>query len=1210
MACRQGPVTAEASMPDDYAIPVTRPFVLPAAKPIPWREYGKDSVPTPTVIRFDINKLPSKPFSVNDFRPLKQPLRVTAFDWHKLQVTPLKADTMHYQPVPYKKFLLPEPEVTLAATPAILGKGTAGLTRLGPSEGLPGAKVYAAVQDNDGNTWISTDRGICKYTGTEFLAYNFLVRDESGAVEVVSEMMTDSNGKLLVSALKSGIYRIDTKTNMVEQYAVPTGFVRFDFDKQGRLWGTRFDNGVSHLDLDKKQLGQLALGNDSNEVRKVYAVRFDKAGNMWVGANDRVLIVDPALKSMRTIGAAEDLKVNVVYDFTTDSTGRVWLSSFSNGGGYAISLAAQQVTHMGAEQGVPGIVYDVVNDNRNRLWIVTNDTVYLYDIARARMKKMYTNCALRTNNFPSSGTRTRDGMLWLGTNAEGVVLINPDGMLADHFTDRDGLESNDVWGVEEDNKGRIWMATYKGVNIYDPEKERLSLLKLPEGVGNNANRHINFVGPDKLFLSAVGGFSLIDIAAGTIRHYNTAEKELSNTNFRGVPDGSGGYWYCSANGIFRFDPEKRTLKGFNQAAGLVSNLVLILRKDNQGRIWLCTERGAVIIFPEKDTYVNLTDADGLASSYSSMLFQGSDEQIYVGNDRGLSMFDPELKTITQIGADNGMVPSAMYDMTEWHGRLNIGTENGITIVERPTKPGERWRFHNYDKSAGFPYNDYNQSTAIPDSRGNVWWGASPILTVVHQYPVIDSTEPAVRIRGMNIMDQPSSFVNTATLQPQLSPGDSLWVGTKSFAGDKLPADSGYLAKNNIHWDSIRSGFQVPEGLELPYNQNSFAFSFTNQDTRSRDKIVYRFMLEGEDESWSDITKKPASRIYYNVKPGDYQFKVITRGQNGVWSKPDTISFTILPPWWQTWWAYLLYAVTAAAIVYTIVRVRSEMLKKENRILERKVAERTLALYEKMEELKATQGQLVHSEKMASLGELTAGIAHEIQNPLNFINNFAEVNKELLVDMQDELNKGDVDAAKEIAANIDANESKIYHHGRRADAIVKSMLQHSRGNANAVKEATEINKLADEYLRLAYHGLRAKDSSFNATMKTEFDEKNPQAKMVPQDIGRVVLNLLTNAFYAVTEKKKEKLPGYEPTVTVSTKSNKDRVEITVADNGNGIPAKVMEKIFQPFFTTKPTGQGTGLGLSMSYDIVTKGHGGELKVNSREGEGTQFSVILPI
>ncbi len=293
------------------------------------------------------------------------------------------------------------------------------------------------------------------------------------------------------------------------------------------------------------------------------------------------------------------------------------------------------------------------------------------------------------------------------------------------------------------------------------------------------------------------------------------------------------------------------------------------------------------------------------------------------------------------------------------------------------------------------------------------------------------------------------------------------------------------------------------------------------------------------------------------------------------------------------------------IVLGVFLLLSFLLFRNNR-LQKKAKTKVEAAYT---ELKETQQQLIQREKMASLGELTAGIAHEIQNPLNFVNNFAEVSTELVDEMNTELDKGNSEDAKLKAQDLKQNLEKINHHGKRAGDIVKGMLQHSR-SSSATKESTDINKLADEYLRLAYHGLRAKDKSFNATMKTDFDETIGNINIIPQDIGRVILNLITNAFYAVSTKASASVDGgYEPTVSVSTKKVGDKVLISVRDNGNGIPQKVLDKIFQPFFTTKPTGQGTGLGLSISYDIV-KAHSGELKVETKEGEGSTFIIQIPI
>ena len=302
---------------------------------------------------------------------------------------------------------------------------------------------------------------------------------------------------------------------------------------------------------------------------------------------------------------------------------------------------------------------------------------------------------------------------------------------------------------------------------------------------------------------------------------------------------------------------------------------------------------------------------------------------------------------------------------------------------------------------------------------------------------------------------------------------------------------------------------------------------------------------------------------------------------------------------------LLFGIAIFLLIAIILWRNGLQRKKANTLLstQKKELETTLS------KLQVTQKQLIQSEKMASLGELTAGIAHEIQNPLNFVNNFSEVNTELIDEMKEQLALDNKQQALEIADDIKENEQKINYHGKRADSIVKGMLQHSRSSTGQ-KEPVNINNLVDECLRLSFHGMRAKDNSFNAKSETDFDTTITTVNVVSQEIGRVMLNLFTNSFYSVLQKQKTASDNFEPVVSVKTKMHPDAVHIIVRDNGNGIPQKVIDKIFQPFFTTKPTGEGTGLGLSMSYDIITKGHGGELKVATKEGEFAEFTIILPI
>ncbi|MEP6948437.1 MAG: ATP-binding protein [Ginsengibacter sp.] len=391
-----------------------------------------------------------------------------------------------------------------------------------------------------------------------------------------------------------------------------------------------------------------------------------------------------------------------------------------------------------------------------------------------------------------------------------------------------------------------------------------------------------------------------------------------------------------------------------------------------------------------------------------------------------------------------------------------------------------------------------------------------------------------------------------------------------------------------------AGTSVPEildaytSLALNYNKNNMYDS------------AYRYMALARNmsDSLNSIDIKNLGKFHSINFEEKLRVKALENEKIAVDSRNRVILLSII-------------IVVFFVIVFILYRNNKEK-QKTNKILETTLSD-----------LKATQSQLIQSEKMASLGELTAGIAHEIQNPLNFVNNFSEVNTELIDELEHEQKKEirDFQNENEILNSIKNNEQKINHHGKRADSIVKGMLQHSRAGTGQ-KELTDINALADEYLRLSYHGFRAKDkflptgqAGFNTTIQTDFDETIRKINIIPQDIGRVLLNLYNNAFYAVSEKKKQEpknLPagqaGYEPTVSVSTKKIDNRITITVKDNGNGIQQKVIDKIFQPFFTTKPTGQGTGLGLSLSYDII-KAHGGEIKVETKEGEGTEFMIQIP-
>jgi signal transduction histidine kinase len=411
-------------------------------------------------------------------------------------------------------------------------------------------------------------------------------------------------------------------------------------------------------------------------------------------------------------------------------------------------------------------------------------------------------------------------------------------------------------------------------------------------------------------------------------------------------------------------------------------------------------------------------------------------------------------------------------------------------------------------------------------------------------------------------------------------------------------------------------------------------------------------LEGFNENWIQLGTERRT-TFTNLSPGEYTLQAKGPNNDGIWNETGaTLKLVITPPWWRTKWAYALYAALGLGLLYairkfelqqreqkTLIReseLRAQTAEAQSRALQAENARQEMELqkaaelesaYQALEEshahLQATQQQLVTQEKLASLGQLTAGIAHEIKNPLNFVNNFAALSVDLVKELREELIKrktknvkdDDLEDIEEILDTLELNADKINHHGQRADSIVKSMMQHARGVAGQ-REPADVNQLLDEAVNLTYHGLRAKDASFDIVIEKEYDEAIGKLSLVPQNIGRVFVNLINNACYAAQEKQRAKrkeptanADNFSPRLSVSTKNLGGKIEIRIRDNGNGIPLGIRDKIFNPFFTTKPTGQGAGLGLSISYDIIVQEHKGEITFASEEGNFTEFVVYLP-
>jgi signal transduction histidine kinase len=810
---------------------------------------------------------------------------------------------------------------------------------------------------------------------------------------------------------------------------------------------------------------------------------------------------------------------------------------------------------------------------------------------------------LRYFNFLSFFNRL--GRYWIDTKVP----------FTEHFNKSSGLVDDNVWSIFEDSESNIWLGTYNGINIYNPKTKKLKEFGAGQGYQEEQNGATNTIieyEKDKLLLGGSGGFYLFDKKKQSLKRYGVSQG-FRNAN-KAIQGNEKNIWISSENlGLCSFNYNTNLVKTIDESIDLVSSSTFSLLNDKKGNIWVGTTSGIFILNPKKNTYRTLSATKGLISDEIMTMELNGDGDIYVGTSSGISVINTTTETITNIGESEGLIPEMTFDLISLDSTVYAGTLDGLIEVNKPISDNENWTFNNFNVQNGMPNTDFNQDVSISLKNGELWlgvYGNTPNLTVFRKRSVVKKEPLTTHITGLSIMDEDTDFKRNARFLKYLSKGDTIWLTNNRdyFNTETLPKDSDYLSVNNIKWDSTYGYYSLPANLVLPYNQNALNFSFNNNSVIGNKRIVYKYFLEGSDTEWLLGGAAPLSKNYYNLKAGNYTFKVISKAINGIWTEPAKFSFTILPPWWQIWWAYVLYGLIAAGLLRVYILLRSRKLTKENHVLEEKVGERTRELESSLESLKSTQTQLVQSEKMASLGELTAGMAHEIQNPLNFVNNFSEVSSELLTEMKEELTKGNIKEVLAITDDLDNNLNKINHHGNRASSIVKGMLEHSRASTGQ-KELIDINVLTDEYFRLAYHGLRAKDKSFNAELITQFDEGLPKVNVVPQDLGRVILNLINNAFYAAASKTKDVLDdSFRPRVSVSTRRVGENVVVSITDNGIGIPEEMKDKIFQPFFTTKPSGKGTGLGLSLAYDIV-KAHGGNLSFESNEDVGTAFVLTIP-
>jgi signal transduction histidine kinase/ligand-binding sensor domain-containing protein len=1102
--------------------------------------------------------------------------------------------------------------------------------------GLPSSNINTSIMDHDDRLWIGTlGAGISSYDGQSFRHYT---AKEGFKCKFINNMMEDKNGNIWIAA-GEGLYKYDGKyfTTYIEYFNGMNAIVE---DKQGFIW-VGFWSGIIKIDPQEDRDGKLSItyytvneGLSFNGVTSAYA---DRTGNLWFGTwSGGVNKFDG--HSFTQFTTDQGISSNDVKAIFEDKAGNYW---FGTGNGLN-RFDGNSFTWLSEKDGLSnnGII-SINEDMKGNLLIGSysgvnimekNSTTGLMTITQLTEKEGL------SGNAANALLVDKTNNLWIGTREGGISRLKM-GSLKNKFgtitnlSEKQGLKNNNVTSISADDSGNMWFGTFDGLIQYIPGDNVTG-----QGIFYNysGEEGLQFSGIKTSYFDSRGNLWLGTNGSGVIKYDGKTFTSFSSP--QGLVDGDitsitedeeANQWFATSGGVIRFDGHSFTK--FNMKDGLLNNTTISLFRDKAGDMWFGTFGGGVVKYhlPEKSELIDgpssangyftiYTDKEGLSNNTVISIHQDKNGIMWFGTMEGLNCFDGESFTYftENEGLSNNSIMSIVGDDNV---NLLIGTITGLDyleILQSNKSDNERengvhidsFRIKKLGQVAGLKSTGFNFHSALIDNKSRVWMGTPKgLISFDENVSVFNSSPPKVHLTGLDIDGKFTDF-------------------------RKLPSE--LIGK--IKFDDLAQFTDCPTHLELPYNLNHLTFHYVGIDWSASENIKYSYKVEGLNDRWSE----PSAEIkadYRNIRFGKYKFMVRAIGESSKWSDPFEFEFTIRPPIWFTLWAYILYALLLAFGIFVFDRFqRRRLIEKERQKSRDKELEQAHEIEKAYTELKATQAQLIQSEKMASLGELTAGIAHEIQNPLNFVNNFSEVSNELIHEMKEELVTGNLQLATELADDVIQNLEKINHHGKRAADIVKGMLQHSR-TSSGVKEPTDINALADEYLRLAYHGLRAKDKSFNADFKTEFDESLPKINVIPQDIGRVLLNLINNAFYAVTAPPppgggiKNSQTDYKPTVIVRTSSflsptgGPMGASISVIDNGPGIPKEIIDKIFQPFFTTKPTGQGTGLGLSLSYDIV-KAHGGELKVETKvarpddprlndeigqavgQDEGTMFTIII--
>ena len=1066
------------------------------------------------------------------------------------------------------------------------------------------------AQDPRGNIWMaSMNQGLLKYDGTNFTQFAH-ERDDPNSLPAdrLECVLVDREGIIWIGGFDAGLSRFDPITEIFTHFQhseTDTSSLRSNSirslaqDHEGTIWiGTV--EGLDQLDPISFQVShhldqsQDALILDKEHIRVLFV---DREGTLWAGgsspfygeeSNGGLFKINVKTKNVQRYYHTEetssliDNRVTALYE---DSQGNFWVGTVGDGL-HIMNRQEGTFNRYTYDPKDPGKlsrpplrnfsyaadhIRSIEEDDQGHIWIGTmGNGINRFD---PKTKSVQFICCgdVGNNGLPSNliwnYLKTRDGLLWISSwqpslREQILVQINltPNELYQKEF----GIP---IYSFAEGENENIYM----GSNNLLIQIDKGGNERIVEQFDNLALGRLNHLNKDNqgnLWISSETGLYKYNITDATLDPYtNGLQSGSPETNTSEIIDNNR-ILVGTVDGLYLFELDQERFTKIEHTPDDVKSQtqhsVLIILKDSRNNIWIGLQNYGLKRFDlENQEFVDYPFVESVQNSIRS-IYEDDYNNLYVGGGRsGLRQYYPDLDRFVVIKDESGLLTentsiggmktsgdSILWAWSTSHGgmiKYDIKTNTGFLFDNNWLKPGTGFSAYGIFKS----------------SNDDFYFGTS------------------------------TGFVK---------------FRTDDYARKSNYKPSPFVSKFQVNNELVSITDSVTSNLNFTYDQNDIAVTlgYINFLTGSGGNSV-KYRLEQYDSEWRE-GKNDEEISYYRLPPGTYTFRIKAMDVYGEWTE-QSLAFSIKPPWWKTWWAYLIYAFLFVMGVIMIDRYqRRRLVARERAVAREKELAQAKEIQKAYTQLKATQSQLVHAEKMASLGELTAGIAHEIQNPLNFVNNFSEVSSEMIDEATEELDQGDLAEAKNVLKELKTNLDKINHHGIRASSIVRNMLAHSQARSGD-RELADINQMADEYLRLAYHGFRAKDNGFKVTFETNLDKEIPPVKVITQDIGRVLLNLINNAFYACTEKSKKSENGYSPKVTVTTTHENGHVKISVQDNGTGIPDDLVDKVFQPFFTTKPTGSGTGLGLSLSYDII-KAHGGDLHVESVAGTGTTFTILLNV